>query len=313
MITLFLSHAFEDKADFVRPLAEALRTDFNVWYDEYQLKLGDSLLEKINSGLASSDYGIVVLSSSFFSKRWPQAELDGLFSLEAAKGKVILPVWKDVNEAEVRAFSPILAGRLGVSTKQGLQNVIYEIKVAVGLADRYRDIQGAAYKSKFITLNEDLNHRKAAQARGNTTEGVRQVSEVAKSIISEARKRTEELIASTTAFPIRIVDRQRPADSWLTVSGPRRVSMHVRYDSEVSNSIEYCKFTVGFFRDKSIFDSGSDYETIQKSEFKPMYDREFKVFWQNETMTFSTGDALLDYAFERFADLLTDELSQKEG
>lgn len=63
---LFICHASEDK-DFVRPLAEELRKEYEkVWYDEYELKLGDNLLEKIDQGLASCDYGIVVLSKAFF-------------------------------------------------------------------------------------------------------------------------------------------------------------------------------------------------------------------------------------------------------
>jgi hypothetical protein len=39
MITLFLSHASEDLEYFVRPLAEALKSDFKVWYSEYELTL----------------------------------------------------------------------------------------------------------------------------------------------------------------------------------------------------------------------------------------------------------------------------------
>jgi hypothetical protein len=38
-ISLFISHASEDKGGFVRPLAEALRQqpELDVWYDEYTL------------------------------------------------------------------------------------------------------------------------------------------------------------------------------------------------------------------------------------------------------------------------------------
>jgi hypothetical protein len=43
-IRLFLSHAFEDKESFVRGLAAELSRDFDVWYDEYSLRLGDRLL-----------------------------------------------------------------------------------------------------------------------------------------------------------------------------------------------------------------------------------------------------------------------------
>lgn len=66
---VFISHASEDKAPFVRNLAaELARLGLSVWYDESTLKLGDRLREKIDEGLASCSYGVVVLSHSF-SKR----------------------------------------------------------------------------------------------------------------------------------------------------------------------------------------------------------------------------------------------------
>ena len=67
---LFISHASEDK-DFVRPLAEALRTHgVRVWYDEFELKPAMNLQRSINKGLAESRYGVVVLSYSFLTKGW---------------------------------------------------------------------------------------------------------------------------------------------------------------------------------------------------------------------------------------------------
>jgi hypothetical protein len=111
---LFICHASEDQADFVRPLAEALKKEHDVWYSEYQLTLGDSLLQKIDQSLASCDFGGVVLSKAFFAKKWPRAELDGLFALETQSRKIIPPAWKEISEEEIKAHSPILAGRLAV-------------------------------------------------------------------------------------------------------------------------------------------------------------------------------------------------------
>src|ERR1700720_4701080 len=140
-MTLFISHASEDQQDFVRPLAEALSREYDrVWYSEYELTLGDSLFEKINAGLTSCDFGIVVLSKSFFEKKWPQAELDGLFALETRTRKIILPIWKDVTEDEVKAFSPILAGRLAVPTAAGLPKVLEQVRIAVSVSDRQRKL-----------------------------------------------------------------------------------------------------------------------------------------------------------------------------
>jgi TIR domain len=78
---VFISHAPEDKTPFVRPLAQALQqARLKVWYDEFALRLGDSLRESIDRGLSTSRYGLVNLSHHFFSKTWPQPELNGLFA-----------------------------------------------------------------------------------------------------------------------------------------------------------------------------------------------------------------------------------------
>ena len=59
---VFISHASEDKDSFVRPLAIALRSlEVLVWYDEFSLRLGDSLSRSIDRGLADSSHGLVVI------------------------------------------------------------------------------------------------------------------------------------------------------------------------------------------------------------------------------------------------------------
>lgn len=125
---VFICHDSEDKESFVRVLAEKLSSkDLRVWYDEITLSLGDSLRRSIDSGLAKSRYGVVVLSTKFFEKEWPQKELDALVSREDSLDKVILPIWHGVTEKQVRSFFPILAGRLAVSTNEGIDRVVDEI------------------------------------------------------------------------------------------------------------------------------------------------------------------------------------------
>lgn len=74
---VFISHASEDKDGVVRPLALALKSKgINVWYDEFELKIGGSLRRKIDQGLSKSKFGIVVISRSFIKKGWTNYELD---------------------------------------------------------------------------------------------------------------------------------------------------------------------------------------------------------------------------------------------
>jgi hypothetical protein len=113
----FISHASEDKESLVRPLAEKLiENGFDVWYDETELTIGDSLRRKIDQGLKSSTFGIVILSENFFKKNWPQYELDGMVARENHGVKVILPIWHKVTKDEVLNFSPTLADKVALNT-----------------------------------------------------------------------------------------------------------------------------------------------------------------------------------------------------
>ena len=115
---VFISHASEDKEPIVEPLANALSAfGVRVWYDEFTLKLGDSLSRSIDGGLAQSDFGLAVLSPAFFAKQWPEYELRGLTAKEVSGRGAILPIWHQVTKEEVLAFSPPLADKLAVSSK----------------------------------------------------------------------------------------------------------------------------------------------------------------------------------------------------
>lgn len=114
---VFISHASEDKEEVARPLALALDADgLRVWYDEYELKIGDSLRRKIDHGVARSKFGVVIISPSFFAKGWPQYELDGLVTRAVTGEQVILPLWHNVTKSEVIDYSPTLADKLARST-----------------------------------------------------------------------------------------------------------------------------------------------------------------------------------------------------
>jgi hypothetical protein len=114
---VFICHASEDKDAFVRPLAVALRRlGVSVWYDEFSLRLGDSLSRIIDRGLAGSRYGLVVISRQFIGKPWPERELSGLVAREIGEDRVILPVWHGVTRDEVLAFSPPLADKRALLT-----------------------------------------------------------------------------------------------------------------------------------------------------------------------------------------------------
>ena len=114
---VFISHASEDKDDFVRPLADALIAQgLNVWYDEMTLRIGDSLRQKIDKGLANTKVGLVVLSPSFIKKGWTNYELDGIVTRTVSGEQVLLPIWHNITKQQVVDFSPSIADKVARST-----------------------------------------------------------------------------------------------------------------------------------------------------------------------------------------------------
>lgn len=115
---VFISHATEDKDDLVRPLAAALgERGLAVWYDEFELRLGASLRQGIDRGIANSRFGIVVLSRAFFAKNWTHYELNGLVAREMNGDKqLVLPLWHNISKSEVIAASPSLADKIALRT-----------------------------------------------------------------------------------------------------------------------------------------------------------------------------------------------------
>lgn len=133
---VFISHASEDKDDFVRPLADHLQqSGLRVWFDEFTLTVGDSLRQSIDRGLAKSRFGIVVISPSFLQKDWPRRELDGLVAREINGVKVLLPVWHKISVVEVREHSPMLADRVAASSGKGIDHVASQLLQAIRKAD----------------------------------------------------------------------------------------------------------------------------------------------------------------------------------
>lgn len=126
----FISHDSRDKKLIARPLAEGLRNrGCPVWYDEYSLKVGDSLRESIERGIKECKKCILILSKHFLqNKGWTKAEFNSIFTKEMIEGKnVILPIWDKITPKEVYEYSPLLADRLGISWSKGRGEVTARI------------------------------------------------------------------------------------------------------------------------------------------------------------------------------------------
>jgi hypothetical protein len=92
MARLFLSHSSTDKL-FVRKLANDLKVKgHSCWLDEWEIRVGDSIIQKIEKGLDESEYVLLILSERAVASRWVEREWQIKFWDQVKSGKkAVLP------------------------------------------------------------------------------------------------------------------------------------------------------------------------------------------------------------------------------
>jgi hypothetical protein len=158
----FICHASEDKESVADPLFEALRTHgLNIWYDEFSLRIGDSLSGKIDEGLTQSNYAIIIVSKKFFEKNWPQHEYHAIYNKQVNSNKrIILPVWHDVSREEVEKHSVLLADIVAQKTSNGIETVATNLyKVIRQIETIYKFDSDTGLKANVSSLSKSIQER----------------------------------------------------------------------------------------------------------------------------------------------------------
>ena len=149
---VFISHASEDKDSLVRPLATLLeQLSVKVWYDEFSLKIGDSLSAAIDKGLQDSRYGLVILSKAFLTKRWTDYEYRSLITRQVAGEKVLLPLWYGINTEEVRNYSLYLADIKALPISQDNLELVVPAILQVVRPDVWQEMRMRSVLHKLIS------------------------------------------------------------------------------------------------------------------------------------------------------------------
>jgi hypothetical protein len=98
----FISY-FSGDREFVRRLEQDLRFhEIELWLDEYEIEVGDSISSKIEEGLAQSYTFVIILSPEALSRAWVKEELRAAYSLKLGGDFKILPVLH--KECEIPLF-----------------------------------------------------------------------------------------------------------------------------------------------------------------------------------------------------------------
>lgn len=298
---VFLSHATEDKVPFVSELASALSSRFNVWYDEYSLRPGDSIFQSVNAGLANCDFGVIVLSKPFFEKKWTKAELGGLFAREGATLRRIIPVWKDVTIVEVTAFSPILADRRAASASDGVAAVVESICRAIETAERPDGfVHTGTVANRFSELGSSIESFQASHRLSGSPEGARRVIDAQNLLLDLLERQAGHLAAESPQLGLRCKRGKGhcfPNEKiGLGVEGPGDLLLDIEFTRPDNDSARGARCDVGIFKRNRNGHSTK----LEDRQFTPVMVGQEGVSWQDSNGTGYGHQQLCDLAFQRF-------------
>ena len=121
---VFISHTSSDH-DFVLKLAHRLRNDgIDVWIDDWEIKAGDSIVEKVNNALIESYFLLIVLSENSLKSNWVSKEMNvGLMRQLSSNNVMILPVLLELRSSDL---PPLFADIYAVKfTRESINDIEY--------------------------------------------------------------------------------------------------------------------------------------------------------------------------------------------
>lgn len=131
----FLCHAWADRAGSAQQFVEALGTlGVDVWFSEREVVLGRGLARQLDAGLRVSRVGLVLVTPAMLTALraggFADQELGALLATQR-----VIPVLHDVSYDDLRAESPLLAARAGLSTEGSSLSEV-AAKIAESVLDR---------------------------------------------------------------------------------------------------------------------------------------------------------------------------------
>lgn len=132
---VFINYVQEDKP-FVIRLASALReAGIEPWVDEFEIHVGDNLINKIYEGIHECDFVIAVFSHNFFRSQWTLKELNAFVAREVSENvSIIIPVL--VENCEIPLF---LRDKVYADFRSSFDEPVEKLIEALKTRDRSRD------------------------------------------------------------------------------------------------------------------------------------------------------------------------------
>jgi hypothetical protein len=199
--------------------------------------------------------------------------------LETDERKIILPVWKEISEEDVKAFSPILAGRLGSRTQHGLNSVVEDIERAVQAAQRtatFSEVDNVL--DRFRSLNEEVSGTRNAIALEESHEGVNPAKAAAKEILGELRSRIGEIAEQSKDLKISL---DKKETELIHGGGFFGIEFVIDYVSKFTNVVTESCLDFRAYRGREWFGDKKVEKPWKRLQFEPTIHHSGKLGWRS--------------------------------
>lgn len=100
---VFICHSSKDKREVRRLASDLKNVGIDVWLDEYEIKVGDVIVQKLEEGIEECDFLLVWLTQKAIQSQWVQREWYTKYHLEIEENRArVLPLLAE--DCEIPAF-----------------------------------------------------------------------------------------------------------------------------------------------------------------------------------------------------------------
>lgn len=149
MARIFLSYSSKNE-DFVRNLAADLnKLKHTIWLDKWEIRVGDSVITKIEGAIDEADFVAVVLSKNSTSSGWVEKEWQAKYWEEITKRKVmVLPLL-----LEDCTIPPLLRPKKYADFRSNYKTGLVELAISLQPRQEFSGI--IRYFSDFVGITND--------------------------------------------------------------------------------------------------------------------------------------------------------------
>ena len=146
---VFVCHNSEDKPTAENIAIEMIKAGHEAFFDKWDIRPGDSLIEKISEGISDSSYLLVLLSRNSVKSNWVKRELEIALARQIAdKAITVIPCL--LEDCDIPVFlQPISYADFRGSFECGITNLLPAIEKVDGIASGRLRIGDEAWTHDF--------------------------------------------------------------------------------------------------------------------------------------------------------------------